>query len=134
MQGDLPYDRRRARLSDRHVLTADRERRRPRHGRRRALSPAQRLPLPVIPQHPPNAAGIQVTTPDGTTFDPMLASTSYDVTDRTTGKPVLGDVVHLTLFSAEITSDGQTFHLPAGHHLMQSSKEWQIAKPGDANI
>ncbi|MCX6627914.1 MAG: hypothetical protein NTW28_09830, partial [Candidatus Solibacter sp.] len=108
-------------------------------------------------QPPPNAKGMQVTTPDGTTFDAVAgthivgSSTAdtvhytvimpgavldqgdltvtrgqfdyyfnpadlhnraqiYDVTDRTTGKPVLGDVVHLTLFSAEKTADGQTYH------------------------
>jgi hypothetical protein len=108
-------------------------------------------------QPPPNATGIQVTTPDGTTFDPVAGihivglstadtvhytvvmpgavldqgdltvtrgqfnyyfnpadlhnrAQTYDVTDRTTGKPVLGDVVHLTLFSTEKTPDGQTYH------------------------
>jgi hypothetical protein len=108
-------------------------------------------------QPPPNATGIQVTTPDGSTFDPVAGihivglstgdtvhytvvmpgavldqgdltvtrgqfnyyfnpadlhnrAQTYDVTDRTTGKPVLGDVVHLTLFSAEKTADGQTYH------------------------
>jgi hypothetical protein len=35
---------------------------------------------------------------------------TYDVTDRVTGKPQLGDVVHLSLFSQETTSSGQTYH------------------------
>jgi hypothetical protein len=35
---------------------------------------------------------------------------TYDVTDRVTGKPELGDVVHLSLFSQETTSSGQTYH------------------------
>lgn len=35
---------------------------------------------------------------------------TYDVTDRTTGKPSLGDVVHLTLFSVEKMPDGQSYH------------------------
>ena len=108
-------------------------------------------------QPPPNAKGIQVTTPDGTTFDPVAGThivglstadtvhytvvmpgavldqgdlpvtlghfdyyfnpaglhnraQTYDVTDRTTGKPALGDVVHLTLFSVEKTADGQSYH------------------------
>jgi len=35
---------------------------------------------------------------------------TYDVVDRATGKPQLGDVVHLSLFSQETTPDGQTYH------------------------
>ncbi len=35
---------------------------------------------------------------------------TYDVVDRTTGKPELGDVVHLSLFSEEKTAGGQTYH------------------------
>jgi len=35
---------------------------------------------------------------------------TYDVADRTTGKPALGDVVQLSLFSQEKTPDGQTYH------------------------
>jgi hypothetical protein len=35
---------------------------------------------------------------------------TYDTVNRTTGKPQLGDVVHLSLFSAEKTPSGQTYH------------------------
>jgi hypothetical protein len=35
---------------------------------------------------------------------------TYDIANRVTGKPELGDVVHLSLFSAEKTPDGQTYH------------------------
>jgi hypothetical protein len=35
---------------------------------------------------------------------------TYDVTNRVSGKPELGDVVHLTLFSQEKTADGQVYH------------------------
>ena len=35
---------------------------------------------------------------------------TYDVADVTTGKPALGDVVHLTFFTEEKTADGQTYH------------------------
>jgi hypothetical protein len=35
---------------------------------------------------------------------------AYDVANRTTGKPELGDVVHLSLFSQEKTSAGQVYH------------------------
>jgi len=35
---------------------------------------------------------------------------TYDVTNRVTGQPVLGDVVHLSLFSAEKTPDGTLYH------------------------
>jgi hypothetical protein len=108
-------------------------------------------------QPPANATGIQVATPDGTTFDPVAGihvtgkstadkihftvvmpgavldqgdltvtngqfdyyfsptamhgkAETYDIANRVTGKPELGDVVHLTLFSAEKTPDGQTYH------------------------
>jgi hypothetical protein len=108
-------------------------------------------------QPPPNAKGLQVTTPDGTAVDAVAGThivglstadtvhytvimpgavldqgdlpvtrgqfdyyfnpadlhnraQTYDVTDRTTGKPALGDVVHLTLFSLEKTADGQSYH------------------------
>ena len=111
----------------------------------------------VEAQPPANATGIQITTADGTTFDPVagvhITGTStaatvhftavmpgavldhgdlpvtngkfdyyfnpidlhskaetYDIADRTTGKPALGDVVHLSLFAAEKTPDGQTYH------------------------
>jgi hypothetical protein len=46
-------------------------------------------------------------------FNPVTlhqAAQTYDITDRTTGKPALGDVVHVTFFSTEKTPDGQTFH------------------------
>ena len=108
-------------------------------------------------QPPANAKGLQVSTPDGLTFDAIAGThitgtttadsvhytvimpgavldqgelpvtrgqfdyyfnpadlhnraQTYDVTDRTTGKAALGDVVHVTLFSAEKASDGQTYH------------------------
>ena len=111
----------------------------------------------VESQLPAGAAGIQITTPDGTTFDPVTGihllgkstadkihfavvmpgavldggdltvtngqfdyyfsptamhgkASTYDTTNRVTGKPELGDVIHLTLFSEEKTSDGQTYH------------------------
>ena len=35
---------------------------------------------------------------------------TYDVANRVSGKPELGDVVHLSLFSQEKTADGQTYH------------------------
>ena len=35
---------------------------------------------------------------------------TYDVADRTTGKPQLGDVVQLSLFSQEQTADGPAYH------------------------
>jgi hypothetical protein len=35
---------------------------------------------------------------------------TYDVVNRVTGKPELGDVVHLSLFSEEKTADGQVYH------------------------
>jgi hypothetical protein len=35
---------------------------------------------------------------------------TYDITDRVTGKPSLGDVVHLSLFSEEKTPDGVVYH------------------------
>jgi len=35
---------------------------------------------------------------------------TYDATDKVTGKPELGDVVHLSLFSEEKTAGGQTYH------------------------
>jgi hypothetical protein len=34
----------------------------------------------------------------------------FDVTNRTTGKPELGDVIHLSLFSEEKTPEGQVYH------------------------
>lgn len=108
-------------------------------------------------QPPAGAAGIQILTADGATFDPVAGihilgtssaaqvrytvvmpgavldqgylpvvngqfdyyfsppnlhskAQTYDVTDRVTGKPELGDVVHLSLFSQETTSSGQTYH------------------------
>ena len=108
-------------------------------------------------QPPPNAKGLQVTTPDGTAVDAVAGThivglstadtvhytvimpgavldqgdlpvtrgqfdyyfnpadlhnraQTYDVTDRTTGRPALGDVVHLTLFSVEKTPEGQSYH------------------------
>ena len=120
--------------------------------------PPQGGQLYVLEAQPPaNAKGIQITVPDGTTFDPSAgmritgASTAdtvhytvvmpgavldegdltvtggqfyyyfdpialhnkaqtYDVTNRVTGKPELGDVVHLSLFSVEKTPDGTTYH------------------------
>ena len=35
---------------------------------------------------------------------------TYDVVNRVTNKPELGDVVHLSLFSLEKTADGQSYH------------------------
>jgi hypothetical protein len=35
---------------------------------------------------------------------------TYDIANRTTGKPELGDVVQLSLFSQEKTADGQVYH------------------------
>ena len=35
---------------------------------------------------------------------------TYDVTDRVTGKPSLGDVVQVSLFAQEKTADGQAYH------------------------
>jgi hypothetical protein len=35
---------------------------------------------------------------------------TYDVANRTTGKPELGDVVQLSLFSQEKTADGTAYH------------------------
>jgi hypothetical protein len=35
---------------------------------------------------------------------------TYDTTNRVSGKPELGDVIHLTLFSQEKTADGLTYH------------------------
>jgi hypothetical protein len=35
---------------------------------------------------------------------------TYDIANRVTGKPELGDVVHVTLFSAETTAEGQVYH------------------------
>lgn len=35
---------------------------------------------------------------------------TYDIANRVTGKPEIGDVVHLTFFSAERTPDGTTYH------------------------
>ena len=35
---------------------------------------------------------------------------TYDVVNRVTGKPELGDVLHLSLFSREKTAGGQAFH------------------------
>jgi hypothetical protein len=34
----------------------------------------------------------------------------YDIANRTTGQPQLGEVVHLSLFSQEQTADGQVYH------------------------
>jgi hypothetical protein len=108
-------------------------------------------------QPPANATGIQITTADGTTFDPVAGThiigkstadtvhftvvmpgavldqgelpvnngqfdyyfnpaalhgkaQTYDVANRTTGKPELGDVVQLSLFSQEKTADGTSYH------------------------
>jgi hypothetical protein len=108
-------------------------------------------------QPPAGAAGIQIRTADGTTFDPVagihitgtssadhvhftvvmpgavldhgdlpvtngqfdyyfnptglhLRAQTYDIVDHATGKPQLGDVVHLSLFSQETTASGQTYH------------------------
>jgi len=35
---------------------------------------------------------------------------TYDVAEVTTGRPALGDVVYLTLFSEEKMADGQVYH------------------------
>ena len=35
---------------------------------------------------------------------------TYDVTNRVTGRPELGDVRHVTLFSNETTNDGEAYH------------------------
>lgn len=35
---------------------------------------------------------------------------TYHIVNRTTGKPEIGDVIHLSFFSAETTPDGQTYH------------------------
>jgi hypothetical protein len=35
---------------------------------------------------------------------------TYDITDRVSGKPSLGDVVHLSLFSEEKMPDGTVYH------------------------
>jgi hypothetical protein len=106
---------------------------------------------------PPNTKGIQISTPDGASVDPVAGAhivgsstadtvhytvvmpgavldqgdltvtrgqfdyyfnpadlharaQTYDITDRTTGKPTLGDVVHLTLFSLETAPDGTPYH------------------------
>jgi hypothetical protein len=108
-------------------------------------------------QPPANATGIQITTADGTTFDPVAGihiigrstadkvhytvvmpgavldqgelpvnngqfdyylnpadlhsrAQTYDIANRTTGKPELGDVVQLSLFSQEKTADGSAYH------------------------
>jgi hypothetical protein len=108
-------------------------------------------------QPPANATGIQITTADGTTFDPVAGihiigrstadkvhytvvmpgavldqgelpvnngqfdyylnpadlhsrAQTYDVANRTTGKPELGDVVQLSLFSQEKATDGSAYH------------------------
>jgi hypothetical protein len=108
-------------------------------------------------QQPANATGIQVTVPDGKTFDPVAGihitgtstadnvqyalvmpgavldqgelpviggkfdyflnpsdlhsrAATYDIANRTTGKPELGDVLHLSLFAKEKTADGQNYH------------------------
>ena len=37
-------------------------------------------------------------------------ASTYDVVNITTGKPELGDVVQLSLFSLETTPAGQTYH------------------------
>jgi hypothetical protein len=111
----------------------------------------------VIEPTPAGAPGIQVTVPDGTTFDPVAGihitglstaakiqyaavmpgavldqgeinvvngafdyyfnpadlhtrAQTYDVTNRVSGKPELGDVVHLSLFSQEKLPNGSTYH------------------------
>ncbi len=46
-------------------------------------------------------------------FSPTVMNSraqTYDIVDRTTGKPAIGDVIHLSFFSAEKTPDGQTYH------------------------
>ncbi len=35
---------------------------------------------------------------------------TYDIANRVTGKPELGDVIHLSFFSEEKTADGQAYH------------------------
>jgi len=105
----------------------------------------------------PGATGMQITTPDNTTFSPLAGthitgtSTSssvhftavmpgavldsgdlpvtngtfdyffnptflnshaqtYDIANRVTGAPEIGDVVHLSFFSTETTPTGQVYH------------------------
>ena len=47
------------------------------------------------------------------TFDPAainkIAST-YDIVNQKTGRPEIGDVVHLTFFSREVTPSGEAYH------------------------
>jgi len=124
-------------------------------------------------QPPPSPSGLQVTTADGTTFDPVagvhLTGTStaskvhftaimpgavldsgdlpvtngkwdyffnptflnshaatYDIYNRVTGVPEIGDVVHFSLFSAEKSSTGQTYHAFA--RLIVRGTQVRVAK------